>query len=69
MSSLHTIHDEQTSEIYRIKQAEALLQQKLNEIQQKVKQYEADLQKKKDSKIHTFILDIKSPYTIKYTYN
>ena len=46
MGSLHTIHDEQNSELNSLKQAEALLQLKLTETQQKVKQYERDLQLK-----------------------
>ena len=47
MSGLHTIHAEQKSELYRMKQlAEALLQQKLSKTQQKVKDYKPDLKLK-----------------------
>ena len=48
MSRFRTIHNELKSELCRMKQAEALLQQKLSETQQKTKQNETDLQLKED---------------------
>ena len=42
MSSLYFIHGEQNSELNSMKQAEALMQLKLTETQQKVKQYETE---------------------------